>query len=548
MRDDKFSITIGSSTDLICDCEMKNVVCKVSILNDISGCLLRKPYPDQFVFSKYENTDYVPQIATKPIDTTLYKRPAPKWNEKFIYNLELSVLLDPSSLVLFEIFDMAIYKNYRDFCPIAWGYLRVLSSQGRVINIGKPLCVQLYAYPQPFYLKSNLPFVSTSRLFSSKNLLDAHLSIVLKIEEPFQMYDVFRRSKCYYEIEKGSLSVKQMIEPSISDISSVSANESDHNAIEENVTIPVNLKAQLICGDTGASYLKFSHDGGFLCAAVKKYQHYYVEIFYSASMKVFTSFPAHHDIIYEMDFSMNNELLLTVSGDNTAKVWIVDDLPSKAMILPHTKYVYSGKFHPNNSSFVFTGCFDGIIRLWDRREGIPLKEFHGHRSRINTLVLSPNGKSLYAGDSCGVISAWSITVNNDETVKCECERIINDDEIGSASITHLAMYQSDLFLLVHTQDNIIRLFDTNAMTSIQRFTGILSKKYKMMSVFSVDGSYIVSGSENGKIRVFEIKTAKEIHIPSWKDRFSTPVTSIAWSSSLIAFSSPFENQPIIVFS
>jgi len=35
-------------------------------------------------------------------------------------------------------------------------------------------------------------------------------------------------------------------------------------------------------------------------------------------------------------------------------------------MLPHPSFVYCGQFHPSNGSALVTGCYDHVVRVWNR--------------------------------------------------------------------------------------------------------------------------------------------------------------------------------------
>ena len=111
------------------------------------------------------------------------------------------------------------------------------------------------------------------------------------------------------------------------------------------------------------------------------------------------------------------------------------------------------------------------------------------------------------------------------------------------------MGKSNLSLLVHTQDNIVRNFETKVMVPSQRYVGALCSKYRMESHFSPDGSFVIAGSENGSVMLWTVKGSDPIPVIEWSMKFSHPVTTIAWNPSdhIIAFSSFGTGQPILIY-
>jgi WD40 repeat protein len=104
--------------------------------------------------------------------------------------------------------------------------------------------------------------------------------------------------------------------------------------------IPTDLVSQFPAGEHGGLALQFNKSGYALAMAVS-------------------------------DWTDDDSLLLSVSADQTAKVWkgYGHSGESKRYLkqtLRHSTCVYSGKFHPDDDRLVVTAGQDGLIRVWSR--------------------------------------------------------------------------------------------------------------------------------------------------------------------------------------
>ena len=88
---------------------------------------------------------------------------------------------------------------------------------------------------------------------------------------------------------------------------------------------------------------------------------------------IINTFIGHHDLVYDIVWSPNDDAILTASSDGTAKIWPFP-FPSKSgtavVALQHTCFVYAAQFFPNqdmNVRIVATGAYPNLLE--ESREG-----------------------------------------------------------------------------------------------------------------------------------------------------------------------------------
>ncbi|HEY9598073.1 MAG TPA: AAA-like domain-containing protein [Cyanophyceae cyanobacterium] len=119
----------------------------------------------------------------------------------------------------------------------------------------------------------------------------------------------------------------------------------------------------------------------------------------------FNRLSGHSSPVLAVDVSPDGQLIVTGSGDQTAKVWQRDGT------LLHTLQhkvgsVYTICFTPDSQRLV-TSTVDGNIYLWSR-EGKLLKTVQGHNAAIWAMAMSPDGQRIASASEDSTIRLWSI--------------------------------------------------------------------------------------------------------------------------------------------
>ena len=326
-------------------------------------------------------------------------------------------ILSNEVLLFFEIFDTFIHATKKCFSPIAWAFLR-LKNPDECRNLDRLVQLQLHYYPSPTFDVSLKGIkVPVAGLLLNRRKCNARLTVEVKRAELQESYDVTNRPMHFFQHETGHEPLEKLIQRKDESDHSSEEGEDDTEKKEKEkkekakkklkprilrpanrrCTIPKVLKAQIPAGERGALALAFNKNGDVLAIAIQEVNDYVIQLYSTINMDKFKTIRAHVDIIYEITFSEDDRLMMTVSADGMAKIWKNEGDYKLRSTLAHPNYIYSGKFHPKDDRLVVTAGIDGIIRLWDRPKGEVLMEMSGHKTRINSLTFSPDGKCLFAG-------------------------------------------------------------------------------------------------------------------------------------------------------
>lgn len=554
-----FTIEIIGCTEINLTHPLNQVVVRVSIVDQKTGELLKKMEETddagnkatRYCFSSNEKTDYIPPVCTKSISMDEIHQLRPKWEDSFLYNCLTEHILRDNVIIYFEIINLEIDAKQKCFQPIAWAFLRPKSSDGTE-NIDRSCKLQLHSYPKNFNSTIKNGKVPVSSIFESRKRIPSVLMVEIKNTNWVTPYDFTSRPTAFYQREVVNEDISQLLKRDEEEEKEEEKAPKGVRPSNKNCLVPRVLAAQIPIGDYGAYTLSFNKNGDLLVAAVRTGSTYSIQFFsvydFSRSLNIIKN--AHRDTIYELAFSEDDQFLISASGDRDVKIWAGNGSENKPLFtLSHTCHVYTAKFHPNDSRLIATGGSDGIVRFWDRPTQKVLRECVGNEGTINSLVFSPDGQTLYAGDSSGIITVINTNISQNGIDDIVRKQITREPEIAKCGITHLSMERSNYLLLVQTKDSMIRVFETKVMVPSQRYSGLICTDTMLQSALSPDCEYILSGSQDGTAKCWTVRKAEAIPTPEWSFKFDGPLTAVAWNrvENMVAFSSFASKMPIIVF-
>ena len=166
------------------------------------------------------------------------------------------------------------------------------------------------------------------------------------------------------------------------------------------------------------------------------------------------------------------------------------------------------------------------------------------------MVFDITGR-LYIGDSLGHIHIWLLSIDRDYP-KMEKIKIISHKELEYGTINKITIIpKQSQRLIVHTRDNCIRLIDisTEKTKIILRYFGLKCCKTNIKSTCSPDGSYLLSGSEEGVPKMWQLETGIPFSTNKYECGFIDSVNDVSWNNiyNMNALSGFGQEYPLLVY-
>ncbi|XP_057305482.1 jouberin-like [Hydractinia symbiolongicarpus] len=575
-------IIIHKADQLRPDSRVHHPVIRVHVVNMETGQYIKKTSSTRNVTSifesKNEKVDYVLPMMTKPFDFMKNRSFTPYWEETLIYNDVYSYFLqreehDPPVIVFFELLDFMqmnlkrkeFVKTDKGWYRIAWAFLKLVSPTGST-NTDKKCRLQFY---QPItrvrVQKEDNAAIEIFQWwkYGTRVKYSSTLYVTVKGVLPPQDMNPATRSMFPLQEERGDMTFEELNKSLEAPVSS------DHESSNQMWTklpgqvnrIPNKMEAALPTAKKGCSTVRFSNDGRYLACACSTNDAFPILIYEFPDGKLLCSFTSHFGLVYDLCWSMNGKELLSASADSTVRCWDTKRFSTAAIkVFPHPSYVYTCKYHLKHQALVLTGSYDRTIRIWnkisDSVHGILLRELSGHRGYVNTMALSPDGTRFFSGDSAGLVIEWSCFTEKKK--RSEISEVVNRwknvknielEELKGTAISTLLVHPGQMKLLIHSKDSLIRMFDLRSYGVLKTYVGGVNFKEHIHACFSVCGTFIFCGTENGFVHVWNTETGD--HVFTYKDlNIIKAVADIHFHphDNFIAFCCYGNGEPVVIYS
>ena len=133
-----------------------------------------------------------------------------------------------------------------------------------------------------------------------------------------------------------------------------------------------------------------------------------------AKKRIRNVFDGHQQEIYSLDFSQDGRLIVSGSGDKTARIWDMLDGSSKVLTINdpdsvnNDAGVTSVAISPTGH-LVAAGSLDTVVRIWDVATGLLIERLRGHRDSVYSVAFTPDGKGLVSGSLDKTLKYWDVS-------------------------------------------------------------------------------------------------------------------------------------------
>jgi WD40 repeat protein len=200
----------------------------------------------------------------------------------------------------------------------------------------------------------------------------------------------------------------------------------------------------------------------------------------------------HTGSILALHSLMDNQLI-SGSSDCTVKIWDLSAGECTRTLEGHIHSVLSVAVSTDGQ--IASASSDRTVKIWDATTGTCIQTLTGHADVVLSVTFSATGQVASASGD-GMIIIWdAATGMRTKTIK------------GHIFSARSVIFLSEVFLASCSSDMSIKLWDLHSATNVEAQTSGEHTRPVLALAISGDG-HIVSGSEDGTIRIWDITTGR----------------------------------------
>ncbi len=214
---------------------------------------------------------------------------------------------------------------------------------------------------------------------------------------------------------------------------------------------------------------------------------------------------AHKGRVQAVAFSDKGDVFASGGADATVKIWDASTYQCVKTIYFGEYRIWSLAFLPNNSKKIAVASDEPILRIYDIDTGDPFRTFIGHKSRIRSVSFASETEklTLASGSEDKTAKIWDV-----EEGKCLQTFQGRTDRVWSVAFSADGKY-----LVNGSEDQQIRLWNlNNSGNQYQSFKEIQERTYWVWSVVfhPLNSQLIATGSDENIVKIWNVETKKLI--------------------------------------
>jgi WD40 repeat protein len=223
-----------------------------------------------------------------------------------------------------------------------------------------------------------------------------------------------------------------------------------------------------------------------------------------------SSFTKHDDALLCVAISPDGEIVASAGWDDT--IWIWDRKTAKPIraLVGHKGSVLSLAFSPGGT-WLASGSEDRTARLWDVEKGRHVLTFPGHADDVKSVAFSDGSDGKYqliTGDATGVVRVWNVG-------KIGQRQEVTTLRGHRGAVTTVSFHPNASIIASSSVDKSIIIWDIGSTRLLKRFDD--QGDFVSAVAFSPDGRHVASVNKTTTVKVWNIESGEFISLSEQPD-------------------------------
>jgi len=241
------------------------------------------------------------------------------------------------------------------------------------------------------------------------------------------------------------------------------------------------------------------------------------------------SLTGHNESIEQVAFSPDARFIL--AGDHHGNITLWNRKSNKVMwsIDAHKKGHTLFAMSPDNTALLTSSTESSIMTLWDMQSHRPIYKFRGHHAGITGICYTPDGARIVSSSNDGSVKVW------DAATRRVIHTFVSDSRNKKFTALDISSDGKYLAAGVNASGREVHGIEIWALDTFEQHYSLNDHFKKVTAIkFSSDSKQLVSGSEDGSIKIWNLETGElsaSLHKKEVIGKEPVPVTSVAFSKN-----------------
>ena len=244
-----------------------------------------------------------------------------------------------------------------------------------------------------------------------------------------------------------------------------------------------------------------------------------------------------------LTFFPDGEKFLLGHNNGAMSIWDLKTESIQKTLQEHNGFIRAASFSKNGKTFL-SASSDESIKLWDANTENLLHSYTGHSSYVSHAYFSPDGESVFIiGKFPFEGSSMMREVETDTGVyHTKLFQQVDPSYTSMPNYKVIASNDGSKVLAIGDENKSLNLLDAQTGEVLQSYG---NQEAEILTIrFSPDNSQIITGSQEGAIKIFDASTGEELRSINLEPLATFALSPDMKKILLSVFSSPLDSQEI----